>query len=337
MTVFTLTALFLIAFHLYRQHWTNKHLKQIHFGTFEAGAFNRERGDVFIIGDTVIAIQRAKGVAKKSVICFPGFTEDACYFQEAYKNCEHEVIYMGNAGYHAPFPVKAAQALNWPANPFDMGTIEHDAFWVGQAIETLASAEDVVIHGHSRGGAVAIDTGRQFPQLTKESVSLILEAAVVPKGTPAGPMATRVAHVVAPYFLPLFYGMNRNISLDKLAKLPIMRPSNPLKAKLIISSFSTPKQYKTFVKNVKNLILWQQNTSFDVYKNFSHVTALIGERDDVLSCRTMVASIKEGIKISSSMQMIQTQNTNHFITLEEPHYIYKALEDLPDKSGSVAS
>ena len=74
-----------------------------------------------------------------------------------------------------------------------------------------------------------------------------------------------------------------------------------------------------------------------MYKNFSHVTALIGERDDVLSCRTMVASIKEGIKISSSMQMIQTQNTNHFITLEEPHYIYKALEDLPDKSGSVAS
>ena len=335
MTVLTLIALFLVSFHIYRQYWTNKQLAQIHFGTFDVGVFDQEGGDIFTVQDTVIAIQRHKDKAQKTIICFPGFTEDACYFQQVYKDSEHEIIYMGNAGYHSPFSLKASKTLNWPVNPFELGTIEHDAFWVGQVIESLASARDIIIHGHSRGGAVALETGRQFPQFTKESVSLILEAAVVPQGTPAGPMASKAAHIVAPYLLPLFYGMNRNISLEKLAKLPIMRPSNPLKAKLIVSSFSTPKQYKTFVKNVKNLVLWQQNTGFNLYENFSNITALIGARDDVLSCRTMIASVKEGVKISSSMQMIQTQNTNHFITLEEPHYIYDALQDLPSKSRSA--
>ena len=331
MTVLTMIALILIGFHLYRQYWTHKNLAQIHFGTFDIN-----RIEVFTIEDTVIAVQPAKNTVQKTVICFPGFTEDARYFQEAYKDCEYEVIYMGNAGYHSPFPLENSTSLDWPKNPFEMGTIEHDGFWVGQVAESLASADNIVIHGHSRGGAVALEAGRQFPQVTKQSVSLILEAAVVPQGTPAGPMASKVAHAVVPYLLPLLYAMNRNISLDKLAKLPIMRPSNPLKANLILSSFSTPKQYKTFVKNVKNLVLWQQNTDFHVYENFNKVTALIGARDDVLDCKTMISSVKEGIKRSTTMEMLQTKNTNHFITLEEPHYIHTTHGELDNKSSSVS-
>ncbi len=331
MAVLTIIVLILVGFHLYRQYWTNKNLTQIHFGTFD-----NNRIEVFTIEDTVIAVQPAKSTHQKTVICFPGFTEDARYFQEAYKECEHEVIFMGNAGYHSPFPLENSTSLSWPKNPFEMGTIEHDGYWVGQVIKSLASTRNIVIHGHSRGGAVALDTGRQFPQITKQSVSVILEAAVVPQGTTAGPMASKLAHAVVPYLLPMFYAMNRNISVEKLAKLPIMRPSNPLKANLILSSFSTPKQYKTFVKNVKNLVLWQQNTDFDVYENFNKITALIGARDDVLDCKTMISSVKEGIKRSDAIEIVQTKNTNHFITLEEPHYIHAAHGELDKKSSSVS-
>ena len=332
MMILTYIALTLVAIHLYRQYWSHKNLKQIHFGKFD-----ESRGEILTVQDTVIAIQHANGTPEKTVICFPGFTEDARYFQEVYKECEHEVIFMGNAGYHSPFSLDNAKTLDWPVNPFEMGTIEHDAFWVGQVIQSLVTANQVVIHGHSRGGAVALDTGRQFPQLTKESVSVILEAAVVPKGTAAGPMASKFAHIVVPYLLPMLFAMNRNITPEKIAKMPIMRPSNPLKANLIISTFSTPKHYKTFVKNVKNLGQWQKDTAYDVYENFSQVTALIGARDDVLDCTTMIASVKEGIKRSDTMEMIQTQQTNHFITLEEPHYIHSAVEGMVRKSRSVLS
>lgn len=320
MMVLTFIAFTITAIHIYRQYWTHKNLEQIHFGSFDNSA-----RDIYTIQDTVIAVQHPKGESDKTIICFPGFTEDARYFQDTYKNCEDQVIFMGNAGYHSPFPLANAKLLNWPVNPFEMGTIEHDAFWLGQVIQTLAKNSNIIIHGHSRGGAVALETGRQFPQLTKSSVSLILEAAVVPQGTVVGPLATKAGQVMVPYLLPLLFSMNRNITVEKLEKMPIMRPSNSLKANLLLSMFSTPKKYKTFVTNAKNLGQWQQSTSFDVYENFKKITALIGQRDDVLNCKTMIASVKEGVKRADNMEMVQTKNTNHFITVEEPGYIYEAL------------
>ena len=320
MTEITIIILIIVAIHMARQYWAHKELPQIHFGEFDNDAL-----DIYTIQDTVIAIQQAKGESDKTIICFPGFTEDARYFQEIYKNSEEEIIYMGNAGYHSPFPLENAKSLSWPENPFEMGTVAHDAFWVGQVIQTLVKNSNVVIHGHSRGGAVALETGHHFPQFTQSSVSVILEAAVVPQGTIAGPGGSKLAHVLVPYFLPLLFAMNRNITLDKIAKMPVMRPSNPLKANLLLSMFSTPKKYTTFVTNLKNISQWQQSTSYDVYGNFKKVTALVGQRDDVLDCKTMIASVKEGVKISDNMDLVQTQNTNHFIAVEEPNYIYDAL------------
>jgi pimeloyl-ACP methyl ester carboxylesterase len=320
MTGIFIVAFTILALHLYRQYWAHKALPQIHFGSFDESL-----GDIYTVEDTVIAIQHGKVQSDKTVICFPGFTEDARYFQDTYKDCEDTVIFMGNAGYHSPFPLENANSLKWPKNPFKMGTISHDAFWVGQTIKSLAKSRNVVIHGHSRGGAVGLETGRQFPELTQSSVSLILEAAVVPKGKAAGPMSSKVAHILVPYLLPLLFALNRNITPHKLAQMPVMRPSNPLKADLLLSMFSTPQKYTTFVTNVKNIGQWQQSTSFEVYQNFKKVTALIGQRDDVLDCKTMIESVKEGVRRSNNMEWIQTKNTNHFITVEEPNYIFDAL------------
>jgi pimeloyl-ACP methyl ester carboxylesterase len=308
--------LVLVVFHLLRTYVTNKSRDRIFSGTFD--------GEIFTVQETMIAIARAKETADKTIICFPGFTEDARYFAQIYKDSPHEVIYMGNAGYHSPYSLDGATALNWATNPHPVGTIEHDGFWVALAIENLTTSKNIVIHGHSRGGAVALEVGKQKPELMKKdgrSVHIILEAAVVPQGLPAGGRHGAVSAILIGYLLPFIFAFNRNITVEKLEKFPMMKPGNPQKAELLRGTFSTVKKYQTNVINAKNIAQWQDDNTYDVYDNFASVTALVGERDDVLDCATMIASVQQ----RPAVNFVQTKDTNHFITQEQPHYVHTAI------------
>ena len=47
----------------------------------------------------------------------------------------------------------------------------------------------------------------------------------------------------------------------------------------------------------------------------------MGERDDVLDRATMLASAEAGAILGSRVTIVRTDRTNHFIALEQPHYL----------------
>lgn len=301
------------AFHFYRQYWAHRDLDKLHHAPFS--------GDVLIAEETTIGVKRPEsGAATKTIICVPGFLEDMRYFLDLYEGQGYELILINNASYHSPFALDDARSLSWAKNPFRPATIEYDAFFVAKAIEDLATTDQVVLHGHSRGGAVMLEVGRQFPQLVKSTTAL-LEAPVLPQARPAGPEASKMRQAVTEYMLPVVFSMMRDISEKNLLRNPMMHPANPDKTELLRTLFSSQKQYRTCVENIANLVEWQRKHFYDIYDNFEDIRVLVGEKDHVLSRRAMIDSART----RGSIKIIETKNTNHFISLEQPHYLLSEL------------
>jgi pimeloyl-ACP methyl ester carboxylesterase len=306
----------LLALHAYREYWRNRDLPQIYTGEFE--------GELMKAGTTYIARRPARNDSQRTIVCFPGFLEDMRYFQELYEEHDAELILCNNANYHCPFPVDNVTQLGWPENPHAIGTIEYDAFYLGLALEHLVTGREVCLHGHSRGGAVVLDAGRQYPELTnckERPVSAILEAPVLPQARTPGNTSDALPHRIQCYFLPIFFGLSRNISTERLLKMPMMCPTTPLKTHICSSIFSVSRSYASCVTNVKSIVYWQRTTAYEVYRNFPSLIVVIGARDSSLDRRSMLASAKQGQNLNSGLSILQTEHTNHFISLEQPDTI----------------
>ena len=325
-TVLAYFALIAIAIHLFRQYWFDKSLPQVHSMSFD--------GDLFHINETSIAIKRPAGTTIKTLICFPGFLEDQRYFlslydEGGYVDKGYELILVNNANYHSPFTQKNVTQLQWDLNPYPVGTIEHDGFVVANVVKKLSHSNDIIIHGHSRGGAVVLEAGKQFPALMtdhEKNITAILEAAVVPQGTPTRGNPSPIVASVILYFLPLVLGLSRNISERRLLKLPMMKPTTAVKTDLLKTIFCNTKSYATCVENVRNITEWQKKYSYDLYKNYNNIIVLIGEKDDVLDVLTMKASAVEGAKLKQNLSIVETTATNHFISLEKPDVVATILK-----------
>lgn len=321
MSTLFLTLLFvLLALHGYREYWLRRKLPQLYTGEFS--------GELIKVGTTYIGLRPARKDSQRTIICFPGFLEDMRYFENLYAEEEAELILVNNANYHCPFlnekETGDVAQLDWPKNPYNIGTIEHDGFYLGLVLERLAGGREVCLHGHSRGGAVVLETGRQYPELTsskERTVSAILEAAVLPQALMAGNGSDPLQHRIACYFMPIFFGLSRNISNQRLLKLPMMRPTNPLKTELLMYIFSNTRSYDTCVINVQSIVSWQRTMGFDVYDNFSSLNIVIGARDTTLDGPSMLASAEQGQARNNGLTVIRTKDTNHFISLEQPETI----------------
>lgn len=309
-----------VAIHLLRQYWTRRALPQVHSMTFD--------GRLYRTDATTIAVQRPECGARRTLLCMPGFLEDVRYFLSLYEGRGYELILVNNANYHSPFTTEEEQPLRWESNPHPVGTIAHDGYIVAQAVRHLATTDDIVLHGHSRGGAVVLDAARQFPELERSDpkrISALLEAPVLPQGTPAGRPQGPVVQALTRYLMPLFLAASRNISRARLERLPMMNPTNERKTDLLETLFCNTKDYATAITNVVDISEWQRTQSHDVYENYHSITILIGERDDVLSTRTMTASATEGQTRNAGVRIVQTKKTNHFISLERPELVHDAL------------
>ena len=319
-TLFLTLLVLVLVLHAYREYWRLRTLPQIHRGEFT--------GELMKVGSTTIARRPATNGCSRSIICFPGFLEDMRYFQALYKDDAAELILLNNANYHCPFLAEGEAGevieLDWPENPYLIGTIEHDGFYLGLALERLANGSEIRVHGHSRGGAVVLEAGRQYPDLTiseERPVSAVLEAPVLPQARTSGNASEPLPHRIQCYFLPIFFGLSRNISTERLLKNPMMRPSNALKTHLCLSIFSTARSYATCVINAKSIVAWQRTMGFEVYDNFPLLTVVIGERDSSLDRRSMLASAEQGQARNSGLSILTTMGTNHFISLEQPETI----------------
>lgn len=312
-----LLLLFVVSLVVYREYWYRRDLPKEHCADFE--------GYLFIVGKTFIARRPANNENNRAIVCFPGFLEDMRYFLDLYEGTNAELILLNNANYHCPFPEGDAVALDWPPNPFELGSIEHDAFYLGLTLKHLVSAEEVCLHGHSRGAAVVLEAGRQYPELMKSKerlVSAILEAPVLPQARTPGNTHKPLQHLIACYFMPLFFGLSRNVSEERLLQMSFMRgPRNELKTRLCRSIFSVARNYATCVANVRSIVRWQRQMPFSTYKNFRSLTVVIGERDDSLDKKSMEASAMYGERLNPGLKIVRTANTNHFISLEQPDSI----------------
>jgi len=319
-TLLLIPLFLLLALHAYREFWRLRKLPQVYYAEFA--------GELMRVGATYIARRPASSGCSRSIICFPGFQEDMRYFQDLYQAEDAELILVNNANYHCPFikdgVVDNVIALDWPENPYLTGTIEHDGFYLGLVLERLVSGDEVCIHGHSRGGAVVLEAGRQYPELTgskQRPVSALLEAPVLPQARTPGKTSEPLTHRILCYLLPIFFGLMRNITTERLLKMPMMRPTNPLKTDLCLSIFSVPCSYGTCVTNVQSIFTWQRTRDYDLYDNFPSITVVAGERDNVLEMPSMLASVEQGQGRNSDLSLIRTENTNHFISLEQPDTI----------------
>ena len=275
-------------------------------------------------------MKRSPG-ATRTFVCVPGFLEDARYFLELHEGTSDDLILIGNGSYHSPFQNGGVESVEWDLNPHRVGTIAYDAFHVARAVERLANTKDVVLHGHSRGGAVVLDAARQYPQTMRPDdgrVAALLEAPVLPQGRQAGPQLGPVGRAIQRYILPLGMAALRNISKKRLEKFPMMRPTNAHKTEILRSLFQSTKDYDICVENVGDIVEWEENQGYSLFDNYERITVLVGERDDVLDNRTMVASAKRGALRNSGVKVVRTEKTNHFVTLETPEVVRRELRAL---------
>jgi len=312
-----------LALHGYREYCARRALSQIHHADFE--------GEVMQVGSTYIARRSSRNGNNKTIVCFPGFLEDMRYFQDLYRDSDAELILVNNANYHFPFtaPGNAVDSvqLDWPDNPFLLGSIEHDAFYLGLILQELTTGQHIVVHGHSRGGAVILDTGRQYPSFAHSShrpVSVILEAPVLPQARTAGNASKPLQHGLTCYLMPIAFSRWRHISEDRLLKMPMMQPTTPRKTELCRSLFSVSRDYRTCVRQVQSIVKWQHQTSIDVFDHFPNITVVIGEKDGTLDRESMKISAESGRARNKGISILETTGTNHLISLEQPE-ILRAL------------
>lgn len=305
-----------VALHLYRQYWARRELPQRNRAAFD--------GEVYRVGETVIARRPAAAGSERTVICFPGFLEDMRYFLALYEGEDCELILINNAGYHCAFPLDRARTLHWPENPHPVGTIEHDGYLLGQVLRELAHGSEVTLHGHSRGGAVVLEAGRQCPELMRawgRRVRALLEAPVLPGARLVGRGSDPVPSAMIRYLLPIALGLLRSARPERLLRQPMMRPTNALKSELCLSIYANPRRYGMCVTNVRNIRAWQARHDASLFGRFADVVVIMGERDDVLDNASMRASAERGRALNPGVRIVATAGTNHFVSLERPECV----------------
>lgn len=255
----------------------------------------------------------ADAVGRTTLVCFPGFLEDMRYFLDVHRDTPARLIIINNANYQNPFRGVDIQSPAWfIGNPYPVGSIAHDAFCVNLVIEHMTGPERVVLHGHSRGGAVVLEAGNQRPQLTG-SVEAILEAAVVPRGR-LYDNGEKKLQPVGFYLFPFILSLLRVLPESFRLKSPLMRVSSPAKEKIVAALPFTPRQYATAELNSADIIDWQARTGYQSYEHFKRVTLFVGQRDSVLCREAMVASAAR----APAVNVVETRGTDHFISLESP-------------------
>ena len=252
-------------------------------------------------------------VSQTTLICFPGFVEDMRFFLEVHRDTPARLIIVNNANYHNPFNCEPDPPPQWHVeNPYPVGTIAHDAHCVNQVLEHMTGEERVVLHGHSRGGAVVLEAGIQKPERAK-GIEAILEAAVVPQGKLVDDGEKKL-QPVGLYLFPFVFALMRILPESIRLKSPMMWVTNATKEEIVAAIPFTPRQYATAVVNSANIIDWQVRTGYESYDNFKQVTLFVGQRDSVLSRSAMMNSAAQSLTVN----IVETTGTDHFISLEDP-------------------
>jgi pimeloyl-ACP methyl ester carboxylesterase len=278
-------------------------------------------GAMLRLGDNLVCLPDrshlpAETVSQTTLVCFPGFVEDMRYFLDVHRDTPARLIIINNANYQNPFRCSTIARPDWfKGNPHPLGTIAHDAYCVNQVLEHMTGSERVVLHGHSRGGAVVLEAGNQQPEQAR-NVEALLEAAVVPRGR-LFDNGEKKLQPVGFYLFPFIFALLRILPESWRLKSSMMWVTNATKNKIVAAIPFTPIQYATAEINSANIIEWQARAGYQSYDHFARVTLFVGQRDSVLCRAAMVDSATQ----SETVNVIETTGTDHFISLESPDVI----------------
>ena len=281
-------------------------------------------GDLLQVGKSVVAYQAATHPdinSKRTVVCMHGWLEDHRYFAEVYNSAMDELILINSCDYHMPNTAKVASKVDWQTpNPYPECTIEYDAAVLIMAVKNLATSSNIVLHGHSRGGAVVVEAIKQAPELFAQA-QVILEAPMLPEATVARThklpkMVSRVLSKFAVYIFPfaMFYLSRKQVPTSITGE----GGDNHNKRILLSGLFFSAKTAGVLVRNFENMLVWPLQNKMDILHGVRAGCILIGEKDTVLSRRLL---LKSANKLNDNFKVIQTQKTGHFISLDIPDQV----------------
>ncbi|MBV1873719.1 MAG: alpha/beta hydrolase [Gammaproteobacteria bacterium] len=303
------TVVLLIVAHVFRQGLVNR----------EHEIKNHEyfNGVSYQVGAASVGHRKVNESPDKTVVCMPGFLEDQRYFTELYNDPEIELILLNSANYHLPITSAQPQLTGFSNEQgYAENTIEYDAAVLNWTLSNLASSSNVRVHGHSRGGAVALEAAKQEPALHQKN-EFILESPVLPQAKAWPPLDKVLGGSVSQYLLPLFVPFIKRAPVSLYAPI-LYRPLSSRKKTLIAGLFYAPKTYQTIIDNVTDLERWMFTADYSLFENINNGVILIGQKDTVLDRASMLESAGYA---GDKFRIIETQGTTHFITQDVPEYI----------------
>jgi len=299
------------------------HLVRVRILNIKTPAKNHEvfSGQLLQVGKSVVAYQKEDDsltTNKQTIVCMHGWLEDHRYFSEIYTPKDAELIFINSCDYHSPNKDKTPVKAQWQTNiPYPDCTIEYDAAVLIMAVKNLASHKKVLLHGHSRGGAVVIEAIKQAPELFSQT-RVILEAPILPEApvcvqTPSKFINALGSKVIMYTFPFVAHGLAKK-GLPKFV-IENMGPLNPRKSHLLKGLFFSAKSTAVLMKNLDNMIDWPLQNNMSLLDNIKGGYILLGSCDCVLSRRLMIKSIN---KNKGNLNVINTKHSSHFISLDIP-------------------
>jgi len=279
-------------------------------------------GDLYQVGHSIVAHVKQTTPLHKTIICMHGYLEDYRYFTQLYTSNDGELILINSCNYHAAnkniTPMKAAWQIE---NPYEQHTIEHDAAVLIQAVKNLANTDELLLHGHSRGGAVVLEAIKQNPDLFKNA-TVILEAPILPEAsiikTNKHPRVydDLILHVII-YWVPFIVAWLAKFGTPDFV-LKNVQPMNERKKHLMLGIFNNPKYAKVLLDNIKNMKVWTLTNKVDLFDGIKKGYILIGSKDAVLNRQLM---LKVANRSKDNITVIESKDSSHFLTLDIPDQV----------------
>ena len=273
-------------------------------------------GRVYRVGKGAVSIRNHSGEARHSVIGVHGFLANHCYFTQTYDEPTTELILLTCSNYHIPVSGPICETPDWEsAIDHPESTIEYDAAILNQALENLASADQVRVHGHSRGGAVILEAIRQRPELF-EDVEVVLEAPILPRGNLHALIKVilePVSHGMWPWLVRLI-----NSAPSSSYGQTFFGQMNLRKKQLLSKMFTATRDHLTIVRNIENAIEWMERTGPEVYTDIGRGSILIPKVDRILDRESMVKSARQA---PECVAIVETTASSHFVTLDSKEWV----------------
>lgn len=270
--------------------------------------------------DGVIHVVGAAAIAERfcddpwhTVICVPGYCENARYFTDYYADPTIQFIALISADYHAGLICDHQRSAAWATVPdAQAGSIEYDAHVLAQALKRLPASKRIRVHGHSRGGAVILEAAAMQPDAF-DGVDVVLETPVLPQASLIRPLPALFY-----WLLPLFAPFWRRWPLFPLMRDRWGAMGDPRKRALIESMPFNAKRSATLIANLKSIERWLQERKTELYYNLAQGTILIADNDLVLDPISMRKSARSAGK---KLQVVRVSQASHFLLLDRPDAI----------------